>query len=360
MHTLLFLDPGHFHAALTLRVSQVRATDEVFVYAHEGAELRDFLALVERFNRALRGPHALASGRDDVRRPARAARGRATRRRGGARGQERGQGAHHATAARLGLPRPRRQAVARGAGRPRARASEPRGLAPGRGDHDGASRRGGRAREEARRCSRALRRLPRRRAGHRAGERSPAGEARGRRPPQASLVVLRRARAGKRPGRHSDPRRGPGAVARGGDAAAPELLSARAWSTQVPAEAFRRITGEAGFPRELEPFVDGDALSYRCNAELVYRIGRVTASAATRWTLSPTPDGGDASHSVAHGTRADIRLEQSARTGHRRRVFSSPAPMPPGSRVHCVTRSRGGRQSFPASRSCPQARKRTR
>src|SRR3989449_11300532 len=94
--------------------------------------------------------------------------------------------------------------------------------------------------------------------------------------------------------------------------------------SRVPAEAFRRITGEAGFPRELEPFVDGDALSYRCNAELVYRIGRVTASAATRWNLSPLPGGGDASHSVAHGTRANIRLEQSARTDHRRRVFLEP------------------------------------
>jgi hypothetical protein len=55
MHTLLFLDPGHFHAALTLRVPQARAADEVFVYAREGAELRDFLALAERFNR--RSPH---------------------------------------------------------------------------------------------------------------------------------------------------------------------------------------------------------------------------------------------------------------------------------------------------------------
>src|SRR5438105_13911307 len=60
-----------------------------------------------------------------------------------------------------------------------------------------------------------------------------------------------------------------------GDAAAPVLLSARAWSTRVPAEAFRRITGEAGFPPELEPFVDGDALRYRCNAELGDQVGRV-------------------------------------------------------------------------------------
>jgi len=56
----------------------------------------------------------------------------------------------------------------------------------------------------------------------------------------------------------------------------------------------------------------------------VYQIGRVTARATTRWNLLPSPGGGDASHGVAHGTRADVRLEQSARTEHRRRVFLEP------------------------------------
>jgi hypothetical protein len=99
MHSLLCLNPGHFHAALTLRVPQPRAADEVFVYAREGAELRDFLALVERFNRRSPNPTRVASRRDDGRRPARTARRRATWRRGGPHGQERGQGAHDATAA---------------------------------------------------------------------------------------------------------------------------------------------------------------------------------------------------------------------------------------------------------------------
>ena len=55
VHTLLFLDPGHFHAALTLRAPHPGIEDEIFVYAPPadgaGAELRDFLALVDRFNR---------------------------------------------------------------------------------------------------------------------------------------------------------------------------------------------------------------------------------------------------------------------------------------------------------------------
>ena len=50
MHTLLFLEPGHFHATLTLREPNPRVSPEMFVYAQDGPEVREFLALVERFN----------------------------------------------------------------------------------------------------------------------------------------------------------------------------------------------------------------------------------------------------------------------------------------------------------------------
>jgi predicted dehydrogenase len=50
MHTLIFPNPGHFHAALTLRDADPRLSDEIYVYAEGGAELDAFLALVEAFN----------------------------------------------------------------------------------------------------------------------------------------------------------------------------------------------------------------------------------------------------------------------------------------------------------------------
>ncbi|MGH7299746.1 MAG: putative oxidoreductase C-terminal domain-containing protein, partial [Candidatus Rokuibacteriota bacterium] len=56
MPTLAFLEPGHFHATLTLREAHPALSPEVFVYATEGAELDDFLALVERFNRRAERP----------------------------------------------------------------------------------------------------------------------------------------------------------------------------------------------------------------------------------------------------------------------------------------------------------------
>src|ERR1041385_119927 len=49
-HTAMFLEPGHFHAALALAVPHPGLTDEIFVYASDAAGPEDFLALIESFN----------------------------------------------------------------------------------------------------------------------------------------------------------------------------------------------------------------------------------------------------------------------------------------------------------------------
>lgn len=56
MHTLLFLDPGHFHAALTLRIPNPRVNRTVHVYAPQGPELDAFMALVTSFNEREESP----------------------------------------------------------------------------------------------------------------------------------------------------------------------------------------------------------------------------------------------------------------------------------------------------------------
>ena len=324
MHSLLFLDPGHFHAASTLRVPQARAADEIFVYASEGAELRDFLTLVERFNcRALnptRWHPVVTTSADPIARLIDERRGDvvvlAGRNGGKARTIRRlHESGFHVLADKPWLVEPADLEHVRASLEGWPPAAE---IMTGRQDAAaglvkrlvGAPTVFGAFREHA-----------------------PAIE-------QDSVHQLEKLVDGaplRRPWWYFDVRvQGSGPVdipthlvdqaqwLVDSDTAAPVLLSARAWPTRVPAEVFRRITGEAGFPRELEPFVDGDTLSYRCNAELVYQIGRVTARATTRWELSASPGGGDTSHSVAHGTRADVRLEQSARTEFRRRVFVEP------------------------------------
>jgi len=274
MHSLLFLDPGHFHAALTLRVRQARAADEVFVYAHEGAELRDFLALVERFNRRASNPTRwrpiVTTADDPLGRLVDERRGDvvvlAGRNGGKARTIRRlHESGFHVLADKPWLVEPADLEHVRASLEGWPLAAE---IMTGR--HDVAAG------------------LVKRLVGAPAlfGAFRDVGLA----IEQESVHHLEKLVDGaplRRPWWFFDVRvQGSGPVdipthvvdqaqwLVDGDAAAPALLSARAWSTRVPAEAFRRITGEAGFPRELEPFVDGDTLSYRCNAELVYQIGR--------------------------------------------------------------------------------------
>src|SRR2546423_1845803 len=310
MHSLLFLDPGHFHAALTLRVRQARAADEVFVYAHEGAELRDFLALVERFNRRASNPTrwrpVVTTADDSLGRLVEERRGDvvvlAGRNGGKARTIRRlHESGFHVLADKPWLVEPADLEHVRASLEGWPLAAE---IMTGR--HDVAAG------------------LVKRLVGAPAlfgafRDDGPAIE-------QESVHHLEKLVDGaplRRPWWFFDVRaQGSGPVdipthvvdqaqwLVDGDAAAPVLLSARARSTRGPAGAFPRITGEAGFPRELEPFVDGDTLSYRCNAQLVYHVGRLTVSAPTRWKLAPVPGGGDASHRRARGTRADVPLEQ--------------------------------------------------
>src|SRR5262245_53491295 len=64
MHTLTFLVPEHFHAALTLRERHPLVSDQITVYASDEAEVREFLDLVARFNAR---PERATSWKPDVR-----------------------------------------------------------------------------------------------------------------------------------------------------------------------------------------------------------------------------------------------------------------------------------------------------
>src|SRR5262249_60368757 len=78
----------------------------------------------------------------------------------------------------------------------------------------------------------------------------------------------------------------------------------------------------------------GATLAYRSNAELTFHVGEVTAALDPRWELTEPPGGGDRHRSFIRGTRAEIRVEQDAETGFRRRLSVIPAG--DGSRVRAA------------------------
>ena len=332
MHTLLFLDPGHFHAALTLRVPNPGIEDEIFVYAPPadaaGVGLRDFLALVDRFNRRPEQPTrwrptVLTSG-DPLSRLVTERRGDVVVLAGRNGGKARAIRRLHEAGFHVLADKPWLVEVGDLEDVRQSLGARPLAWEIMTGRHDLAAR-----------LMKRLVDLPDV-FGHFSGDGSALE--------LESVHHLEKLVDGvplRRPSWYFDVRvQGSGAVdipthlvdqtqwlTEGAGRAtdqAPKLSAARAWTTRVPAEAFERITQEPAFPAELRPFVADGALEFLCNAELSYQVSGVRARIAASWNVTAPAGGGDRSRAVAHGSNADVVLEQGPETGNRRRVTIEP------------------------------------
>jgi predicted dehydrogenase len=337
MHTLMFLDPGHFHAALTLRERHPLVSDEVVVFVSEGPgeggggrEVAEFLDLLAAFNR----------------RPQRPTRWRAVVRAG------------PEPLARLLQERPGDVVILAG--------RNDRKMALVRRLHDGGlhvladkpwitsasalpdvrhvlaggarvmEMMTGRHAATSSVAERLVREpevfggfdtggedLPIRLASVHHLEKSVNG-APLRRPPWFFDVRIQGDGLADIPTHLVDQaQRLVGAHGGAADRAA-ELLTVRRWSTPVPRALFARVTGLANFPPELRADVEGDVLAYAGNAELSFRLRGVGVHLTTRWDLTEAAGGGDAHSATVVGTASRVRIEQGPSTGFRRRLLVEP------------------------------------
>jgi len=333
MHTLAFLEPGHFHAALTLGTPHPNVREEIFVYAPPGAELDDFLALIDAFNRR---PERPTAWKPVVR--------------AGDGALERLVGDRPADVVILAGKNDRKMAMMRrlhDAGF-HVLADKPWLAGPGGLEDLRHTLSGGPLAVEIMTGRHEITsKLARKLVGETEVFGGFDGEGMGKPAIEiSSLHHLEKMVNGaplRRPVWYFDVRvQGDGIadipthmvdqvqrlVAAAPDvAAAPpglELIAARRWATQVPRSLFARVTGRPDFPAELDEVVAGSELSYHGNAELSFRLGAVTAALDTRWELSEPPGGGDTHRSVIRGTGVEIRVDQSAATGFRRRLSIVP------------------------------------
>jgi predicted dehydrogenase len=93
-----------------------------------------------------------------------------------------------------------------------------------------------------------------------------------------------------------------------------ELLSARQWPTKVPRDVFARITGLQDFPAALRGAVVNDDLHYLCNAEFSCRLRGVHVTVESIWNLTIPEGGGDTHYAIARGTKADLVIDQGPET----------------------------------------------
>jgi predicted dehydrogenase len=332
VHTLSLVDPGHFHAALTLRERHPRVRDEVFVYAPPGPELDDFLALIDAFNRRAERP---TDWRPVVRRGAGSLE-RFLRERPGevvilagrndrkiALMRQLHDAGVHVLADKPWLAGPEglddlRHTLAGGAlameimtGRHEISSILIRKLV-GEGEIFGdfeSKESDSPAIEVAsvHHLEKTVNDAPLRRQAWFFDVRV-QGDGIANIPTHMVDHAQQLVAAGS-----AAPRR-----------STPELIAARRWATRVPRALFARVTGQREFPAEIRDAVADSELSYYGNAELSFRLGDVAVALDTRWDLSAPAGGGDTHRTVIRGTRAEIRVEQGPLTGFRRRVTIMP------------------------------------
>lgn len=94
-----------------------------------------------------------------------------------------------------------------------------------------------------------------------------------------------------------------------------EGLSARQWPTAIARDLFSRITGLEDFPEILHERVVDGALQYLCNAALSYRLRGIPVEIETLWRLEEPEGGGDLHRAILRGTRSDLIVDQEPETG---------------------------------------------
>src|SRR4030095_11668016 len=315
VHRLCFLEPGHFHATLTLRERHAGVSDEVVVYAEEGAELRAFLVLVDAFNRRAERPTAwrvtVRDGADALTRLLRDRAGDLAVLPGG-------------EDLRAGWMRQLHDAgLAVLADKPWL--TGPEGLE----DVRHVLRGGPVAMEMMTGRHEIATAIEARLVAEPGVFGGWADDARGPAIRLESVHHLdKRVNGGplRRPAWYFDVRAQGDAIAdipthlvdhvqRLVPGAPLALVSARRWPTVVPREVFARVTGEPEFPPSVAESVEDGALAYLGCGELACRAGSVLVRCRVRWDLTEPPGGGDSSLVLLRGGRADVRVEQSARTG---------------------------------------------
>jgi predicted dehydrogenase len=88
------------------------------------------------------------------------------------------------------------------------------------------------------------------------------------------------------------------------------LEFARRWATPVSRESFTRITGATQFPDVVRPDVRDDTLQLYCNGRIEYRLKGLPVAVNVVWNLEQPPGAGDTHLTVARGTKADLIVRQ--------------------------------------------------
>ena len=100
-----------------------------------------------------------------------------------------------------------------------------------------------------------------------------------------------------------------------------ELCDAKRWHTDIPLDKFSLITKQKQFQREIMGKVKDDVLKLYSNGEFTYKLKGVPVKLSVVWALEAPEGGGDTHYSIMRGTKSDLLIEQGPQTGNKPELF---------------------------------------
>ena len=100
-----------------------------------------------------------------------------------------------------------------------------------------------------------------------------------------------------------------------------ELCDAKRWHTDVPLDKFTLITKQKQFQRELMGKVKDDILRLYSNGEFTYKLRGVAVKLSVIWVLEAPEGGSDTHYSIIRGSKSDLIIEQGPQTGNKPELF---------------------------------------
>ncbi|HUS05720.1 MAG TPA: putative oxidoreductase C-terminal domain-containing protein [Bryobacteraceae bacterium] len=104
------------------------------------------------------------------------------------------------------------------------------------------------------------------------------------------------------------------------------VLGARHWPTVLSASDFQRVTGEAGFPGFLSPYVQEETLQYYCNNFVHYTVRGTHVKLNILWNWEASQSSGDVYEAKFRGSNSRIELRQGSAESFVPEIYVVPEP----------------------------------
>lgn len=100
-----------------------------------------------------------------------------------------------------------------------------------------------------------------------------------------------------------------------------ELIDANRWTTAITPVEFKQVTGMDTYPGFLQKDVVNDTLKVYSNGDITYRLKGICAKVSVIWNYTFPEGGGDTHFSVMKGSKADLVIRQGKEQNYQPELF---------------------------------------